>query len=299
MKSQLLSVLFFSVFQVSSGSSSTTQIGSVCRGDVTDASQVLTDVQSALARSSGEVDKLDIRVPSKGPEDVLEAIKDVTHDEEKGRDSWNFLCGLSGSNAFVKKFWHKQPLVLRSEDCKHWAKGLFTVEKDLRLVDNSYITGFKTAEILRNGTKTDTWALSPLKEDPSRKTLWQDVESALDGGTIYFNTAGGLWKNLGGLCRLTSLAFGLPPNVNVYVTPPGTTLLSGRLDYTEELLTLFAQVVVSVFHPIPTSRMCLSSRHREPSDGAFLPLQHARQERILLLVVRLAMFYPSKKWANR
>lgn len=90
-----------------------------------------------------------------------------------------------------------------------------------RLVDNSYITGYKTAEILRNGTKTDTWQLSPLKDDPTRKTVWKDVEDALDGGTVYFNTAGGLWPNLGGLCRLTSFAFGLPPNVNVYVTPPG------------------------------------------------------------------------------
>lgn len=88
-------------------------------------------------------------------------------------------------------------------------------------MDNTYITGYKTAEILRNGTKTDTWQLSPLKDDPTRKTVWKDVEDALDGGTVYFNTAGGLWPNLGGLCRLTSFAFGLPPNVNVYVTPPG------------------------------------------------------------------------------
>jgi hypothetical protein len=90
-----------------------------------------------------------------------------------------------------------------------------------RLVDNSYITGYKTAEILRNGTKTDTWALSPLKDNPSRKTVWADVKDALDGGTVYFNTAGSFWPNLGGLCRLASFAFGLPPNVNVYVTPPG------------------------------------------------------------------------------
>ena len=89
-------------------------------------------------------------------------------------------------------------------------------------MDNSYITGHKTAEIIRNGTKTDTWALSQLKDDPTRKTTWDDVKSALDGGTIYFNTAGSLWPNLGGLCRLTSFAFGLPPNVNVYLTPPGT-----------------------------------------------------------------------------
>jgi hypothetical protein len=90
-----------------------------------------------------------------------------------------------------------------------------------RLIDNSYITGHTTAEILRNGTKTDTWALSPLKDNPARKTVWADVEEALDGGTVYFNTAGSFWPNLGGLCRLTSFAFGLPPNVNVYVTPPG------------------------------------------------------------------------------
>jgi hypothetical protein len=91
-------------------------------------------------------------------------------------------------------------------------------------VDNTYITGYKTAEILRNGTKTDTWTLSPLKADPAQKTSWKEVTQALEGGTIYFNTAGSLWPTLGGLCRLTSYAFGLPTNVNVYVTPPGLTV---------------------------------------------------------------------------
>ena len=93
-------------------------------------------------------------------------------------------------------------------------QGIDCTHNFFSLIDQSYITGYKTAEILRNGTKTDTWELAPLKSDPSRKTSWQDVSEALNGGTIYFNTAGSLWPNLGGLCRMTSYLFGLPTNLN-------------------------------------------------------------------------------------
>jgi len=90
-------------------------------------------------------------------------------------------------------------------------------------VDGSYITGHCTAEILRNGTNTHTWEFRPIKDKAAPKATWEEVEEALKGGTIYFNTAGSLWPNLGALCRLTNAAFGIPSNANVYITPPGVT----------------------------------------------------------------------------
>ncbi len=168
------------------------------------------------------VETRSIRVPGRCVQDVESAMQDFSSDSNvQGLLAWNFLQGIAGSELFVKEFWQRRPLLIRSKDTGGWAKGCFTVEKDLRLMDGSFITGFKTAEVLRNGTKTDTWALAPLKDNPAYRTAWSDVENAMEGGTIYFNTAGSLWKNLGGLCRLVGYSFGLPPNVNVYVTPPG------------------------------------------------------------------------------
>ena len=197
-------------------------------------SKVLQDVGMALAQE--DLYSSDINVPFKGLDDVESAIADFSAsslENQAGRLGWNCLVGIARSETFARDFWHKRPLLIRSKDIGGWVKGAFTVEKDLRLVDGSFITGYKTAEILRNGTKTDTWALSPLKDNPARKTTWSDIAYALEGGTIYFNTAGSLWKNLGGLCRLTAYAFGLPSNVNVYVTPPGELVIYFQLLATE------------------------------------------------------------------
>lgn len=178
------------------------------------------DVSHALKEANVGLER--ILVPSRSLDDVESAIRDFSPSPEQGQTAWNFLAGVAGSETFVRHFWQKRPFLIRCKSTGGWAEGAFTIEKDLKLMDGSFITGYKTAEVLRNGTRADTWALSPLKDDPAQRTVWSDVSEALDGGTIYFNTAGSLWRNLGGLCRLMGYAFGLPPNVNVYVTPPGT-----------------------------------------------------------------------------
>ena len=170
---------------------------------------------------------------------VSSAIRDYNpEDLNEGTKAWQFLKSLSASSTFVQKYWHAKPFLLRSheissignndsQECTRniqWVDGSFTLGNHLRLLDNSWIAGSRTDDILRNGTKTDTWAFRPIKDDPSRRTTWEDISNALDGGTIYFNSAGSLWPSLGALCRLTSFAFGLPTNVNVYVTPPGATV---------------------------------------------------------------------------
>lgn len=73
------------------------------------------------------------------------------------------------------------------------------MERDLKMVGNSYISGSRTADVLREQTETkadSTWAFAPLKTDQTRPTNWEEVEEALKGGTIYFNTAGSLWPTL-------------------------------------------------------------------------------------------------------
>lgn len=158
----------------------------------------------------------------------------------EGIEVWGLFQALSSSPTFTSKFWQGNPFLIRSRQIseimekqnnshregfnnnqkKNWIEGAFTVDKDLILVDNSYISGFKTEDILRKGIKTDTWAFRPIKNDPKRPTTWEEVSDALKGGTIYFNNAGSLWPNLGSLCRLASYTFGVPSNVNIYVTPP-------------------------------------------------------------------------------
>ena len=151
--------------------------------------------------------------------------------KESGKGAWTFLRLLASSPLFISQFWQKKPLLLRcseiSEITKHdknWVDGSFTLERDLKLLDGSYIAGSRTDDILRKGIKTDSWAFRPIKDDPARKTTWADVQDALDGGTIYFNSAGTFWPVLGALCRLTNYAFGLPTNTNIYITPPGSTV---------------------------------------------------------------------------
>mmetsp|Transcript_10056 Transcript_10056/g.11483 ORF Transcript_10056/g.11483 Transcript_10056/m.11483 type:complete len:520 (+) Transcript_10056:241-1800(+) len=138
----------------------------------------------------------------------------------KSEIAYRFLRGLASSSIFINKCWHQRPLLIRSQQT--WVKGCFVMDPHLKLLDGSYITGYKTADILRNGTKTDTWQYVPLKEEPSEPTTWKQVKDAIQGGTIYFNTAGSLWPNLGALCRITTAAFGFPTNINVYITPHGT-----------------------------------------------------------------------------
>jgi len=152
-------------------------------------------------------------------------LDEIYQDLPRGEDAYQFLRGLASSATFIQHYWHQRPLLLKQEaGHRDWIPGIFQLDPHLKLIDDSYITGYKTDEILRNGTKTDTWQFIPLKTEPSRPTKWKDVEEALQGGTIYFNTAGSLWPTLGALCRLTTAAFGFPTNVNVYVTPPGKTL---------------------------------------------------------------------------
>lgn len=161
------------------------------------------------------------------------AIKEFNPANEKsGRAAWKFLKLLSSSPNFIAQFWQAKPLLIRSWEVKeitkqdggaNWIDGSFTLE-DLQLVDGSYISGSRTDDILRKGIKTDSWAFRPIKSDPTRKTTWNEVEDALKGGTIYFNSAGSFWPSLGSLCRLTSYAFGLPTNVNIYITPPGSVV---------------------------------------------------------------------------
>ena len=148
-------------------------------------------------------------------DDILNEIQTSTTDDNDNADmpidlqynnhnAWKFLKGLSNSPTFVKQFWHKQPLLLRAKDLEEtntggWIPGVFTLENDLKLVGGSYISGSRTADVLRkDGVKADsTWSFSPLKADQARKTTWEEVEEALKGGTIYFNTAGSLWPTLG------------------------------------------------------------------------------------------------------
>jgi len=163
---------------------------------------------------------------------IKDAIQKVDpQDHQKGMAAWKFLRLLASSPLFVSQFWQAKPLLLRSDEIiaiteinSNWADGSFTVERDLKLLHGSYISGSRTDDILRTGIKTDTWAFRPIKDDPARKTTWAEVADALKGGTIYFNSAGSFWPALGALCRLTNYAFGLPTNINIYITPPGSKI---------------------------------------------------------------------------
>jgi len=188
---------------------------------------VLADIRSSFEKQHADETSSLSPLPSK----TTNAIQDFTDRtaKDKGRAAHAFLRGLTQSSTFLKEYWHKRPLHIRSSDMTRmgsnnnsdWIAGTFTVDRHLKQIDGSYINGHCTAEILRNGTKTDTWAFRSLKDNPAQPTTWSEVELALQDGTVYFNNAGSLWPNLGALCRLTAYAFGLPTNVNVYVTPPG------------------------------------------------------------------------------
>ena len=148
----------------------------------------------------------------------------VKDGKSPGLRGYSFFTGLAKSATFLNEFWHKKPLLLGAKDTANWIENSFTVERDLKLVEGSYISGHRTSDVLRNGTRTDTWLFSSLKDDVARKTTWAEVEDALNGGTIYFNNAGSLWPGIGALCRMCIDAFGIPSNVNVYVTPNGVNV---------------------------------------------------------------------------
>jgi len=198
---------------------------------------VLSDIRSSFDHVNN--DETQCASDSTLSSRTTRAIQDFTKETSKdGSVAHAFLRGLARSPTFRREYWHKRPFHIRSSDIvsddetatttssssNNWIAGTFTVEQHLKQIDGSYINGHCTAEILRNGTQTDTWAFRSLKEKPARPTTWAEVEQALQDGTVYFNTAGSLWPNLGALCRLTGYAFGLPTNVNVYVTPPGCSV---------------------------------------------------------------------------
>lgn len=144
--------------------------------------------------------------------------------ESMGSKAFEFLMGLTRSESFRANIWHKAPLLIRANYTGGWISKAYTIERDLKAIVGSYITGHKTGESLRNGTSTDTWQFEGLKQDLAMKTKWSDVESAMQNGTIYFNTAGSMWPVTGALCRIFMQCFGLPSNVNVYITPGGVPL---------------------------------------------------------------------------
>ena len=147
--------------------------------------QKLVEEEIASPRTSYE--------PRSYPSNVADAANDF--DARLGQEAYQFLYGLASSQTFVDEFWHKKPLLLRNVG--EWVKGAFTVEKDLKLIGGSFIAGHRTADVVRNGTDTTTCHFCPIKDNPARPTTWEEVEEALKGGTIYFNTAGSLWPNLG------------------------------------------------------------------------------------------------------
>ena len=186
---------------------------------------IVDEMMGADIRNTLNIDKSDVKLGG--------AISDFNvENEQAGEAAWIFLKLLASSPLFVSQFWQSQPLLLRSKEIEeilsqnmkgniiNWVDSSFTVENDLKLLDGSYISGSRTDDVLRQGIKTDSWAFRPIKDNPARPTTWKEVDDALKGGTIYFNSAGGFWPNLGALCRLTSYAFGLPTNINIYITPP-------------------------------------------------------------------------------
>ena len=135
--------------------------------------------------------------PLSYPTNAKEAAMDFSF--LHGQDAYQFMQGLASSSTFLEQFWHKRPQLSRSNEISgRWVEGDFTVENDLKgTIDGLYISGHCTADIMRNGTNTKTWHFVALKDNPGRPTTWKEVEEALQGGTVYFNTAGSLSPNLG------------------------------------------------------------------------------------------------------
>ena len=167
-------------------------------GPTTSTTEALSRMEDATSLVLQEIASSSVDLePLSYPMNVKEAAMDfsVLH----GQSAYRFLRGLASSPTFLEQFWHKRPLLIRSNEISgQWVEGAFTVENDLKgTIDGSYISGHRTADIMRNGTNTKTWHFVALKENPGRPTTWKEVEEALQGGTVYFNTAGSLWPNLG------------------------------------------------------------------------------------------------------
>ena len=212
----------------------------------------LLDEMMKAASTSTSTSTLKRKQTQKEEDRIKDAIQAFDpQNEQNGLAAFKFLTLLASSPLFVSEFWQTKPLLLRSSEIieiaqngcdndsdndkikvkvnslthtHNWVDGSFTIERDLKLIDGSYISGSRTDDILRSGIKTDSWAFRPIKDDPARRTTWAEVDDALQGGTIYFNSAGSFWPTLGALCRLTNYAFGLPTNINIYITPPGAVV---------------------------------------------------------------------------
>ena len=169
--------------------------------------------------------------------------------KSRGRSAHQFLHALASSEAFKASF-RRRPVLIRSEHVVEasrfhenaakgagygygcggsWASGLFALEDLLSGVHGTVIPGQRTGDSVRDGTKADRWekngpiagAASGHYDDSPMQTMTRaDVRAALQNGTVFFNHAMMGFPTLAALSTLMTDSFGLPANVNVYVTPP-------------------------------------------------------------------------------
>lgn len=181
---------------------------------------VLSEIESYMDNDNNDIELVEQEENIKG---ILQELSknENGNDISKGKNIYKLINGLASSNTFREEYWHKKPLLIKGDITNNCIQSIFTIENDLKLVGESYITGHRTADTLRNNaSSSSSWEFVPLKKDLSRRTTLEEVEEGLKGGTIYFNTAGSLWPSLGALCKLSNIAFGLPSNINIYITPP-------------------------------------------------------------------------------
>lgn len=158
--------------------------------------------------------------------------------KSRGRSAHQFLEALASSEAFKASF-RRRPVLIRSEHvveasgsgygCGSWAAGLFTLEDLLSGVDGTVIPGQRTGDSVRDGTKVDRWeknagiagaASGHYDDSPMQTKTRADVKAALRNGTVFFNHAMLGFPTLAALSTLMTESFGLPANMNIYVTPP-------------------------------------------------------------------------------
>lgn len=158
--------------------------------------------------------------------------------KSRGRSAHQFLEALASSEAFKASF-RRRPVLIRSQHvveasgsgyaCGSWAAGLFTLEDLLSGVDGTVIPGQRTGDSVRDGTKVDRWeknagiagaASGNYDASPMQAMTRADVKAALRNGTVFFNHAMLGFPSLAALSTLMTESFGLPANMNIYVTPP-------------------------------------------------------------------------------
>ena len=158
--------------------------------------------------------------------------------KSRGRSAHQFLEALASSEAFQASF-RRRPVLIRSEHvveasgseygCGSWAAGLFTLEDLLSGVDGTVIPGQRTGDSVRDGSKVDRWeknagiagtASGHYDDSPMQTMTRADVKAALRNGTVFFNHAMLGFPSLAALSTLMTASFGLPANMNIYVTPP-------------------------------------------------------------------------------